>query len=314
VSLRSVVITAALLWAAPSLAGQGANTSVAQALSESKPAQSSSSGGACCGGGSGGGSCGAVAEPGKDPVAAHRANGHDPYASDESWRSFVREVMSQGPLEAPDAPDADLFGFSVYRGVRPEPMGAQTLINGARMEIASLIVEDPPRVVTKFYLQSLERLGIVPLQGEVEEVPGMTYMSFRPQGSKNLKTITLVPHGSGTVILASVGNPEELIEGRSTLPDGVPLPPKAELPSAIQQLEAGQSSRSTFFLVRESSVENVHSFYRKELVQRGFVPVSMKDGLPGMESYQKGNTLLAISAQPHTEAATVAVGLMWLDQ
>ncbi|HEX5748582.1 MAG TPA: hypothetical protein VFZ09_20245 [Archangium sp.] len=310
--MRSVVVTAALVWAAPALAGQGPKESVAQALSEARPAQSSSAaGGSCCGGS--GGSCGAAAQPGEDPLAVHRANGHDPYASEESWRTFVREVMSQGPLPETEPADADLFGFGVYRGVRPEPMGSQ-LVNGARMEIASLIVEEPPRVVTKFYLQSLEDMGIAPIQGQVDEVPGMTYLSFRPPGSKNLKTITLVPHGEGTVILASVGNPEELIQGRSTLPDGVPLPPKAELPSAIQQLEPGMSSRSTFFLVRESSVENVQSFYRKELLQRGFVAVSVKDGLPGMESYQKGNSLLAISAQAHTDPATVAVGLMWLDQ
>ncbi|MFY0529395.1 hypothetical protein ACN28I_41600 [Archangium gephyra] len=313
-SLRSsVVVTAALLWAAPALSHQGEKTSVAQALSEASPEKAAPAGGSCCNGGAGGGSCGAAAEPGMDPLAAHRANGHDPYASEESWRTFVREVMSSAP--PPEEPaDADLFAFSVYRGVRPEPMGSQTLINGARMEVASLIVEDPPRMVTNFYLDALERQGIAPIQGRVDEVPGMTYLSFRPPGSKNLKTLTFVPHGEGTVILASVGNPEELIEGRSTLPDDVPLPPKAEMPSAIQQLEPGMASRSAFFLVRESSVARVQSFYREELLKRGFVPVQVKDGLPGLENYQKGSSMLSISAQPHTEAATVAVGLLWLEE
>jgi hypothetical protein len=304
--MRALIFLVALAWAVPSLAAQATTApkpeAVAQALSSTQPA-APESGGSCCGGGPGKGSC--------DEAKSKSLN---PYASDEDWREFVRRVYAEAEPEGQEPQDVDPFAFSIYRGVRLEPMGSQMLINGARMEIASLIVDEPPYVVMKFYQQALEKAGNALIFGQVEEVPGMTYVSFRPQGSQNLKTITLVPHGEGTVILASLGNPEELIEGRASLPDEVPLPPNAELPSAIQQMEPGLASRSAVFVVRDSTVEKVHAFYRQELTRRGFTPVTVQDGLPGMESYQKGNILLSLTAKPHSEPSSVAVGMLWLDE
>lgn len=309
-SVRGIVFIATLAWVAPVLAASKTQpvADVAQALAASQ-SEKTASGGSCCGG-SGGGSCADAPKPGEAP--GQKLN---PFASEENWKEFVRQTFAAPPPEEEEEPlDLDPFAFGVYRGVRPEPMGTQTLINGASMEIASLIVEDPPHVVMKFYERALEKAGISQIKGQVEEVPGMIYLSFRPRGSKKLRTITLVPHGEGTVILVSVANPEELIEGRPALPDNLPLPPNAEFPTAIQQLEPGLASRSALFVVRDSSVEKVNAFYREELLRRGFEPVTVQDGLPGMESYQKGPLLLSISAKPHTEPSSVAVGLLWIEE
>ena len=61
-------------------------------------------------------------------------------------------------------------------------------------------------------------------------------------------------------------------------------------------------------------MEQVRAFYRQELPRRGFAVVPDADALPGVETWQKRNTLLAISVQPHSEPSSVAVSLMWLEQ
>ncbi|QRK08214.1 hypothetical protein JQX13_51225 [Archangium violaceum] len=311
-SLRAVVFIAVLAWAAPGLAAGKTDKAIARTLAATNKPADSASGGSCCDG-SGGGSCGSATQPAHDALHSD-TDAPSPLASEETWREFVRKVYEEEPEPEAEPPDADPFAFSVYRGVRPEPMGSQTLINGARMDIATLIVEDPPHMVMNFYREAMVKAGLHYIVGRVDEVPGMTYLSFRPAGSQNMKTVTLVPHGAGTVILASVGNPEELIQGRPPLPRDVPLPPNAEMPTAIQQMEPGLASRSSLFVVRDSSVQKIQAFYREELTRRGFVPVTVQDGLPGMESYQKGSTLLSISAKPHSDPTAVAVGILWLDQ
>ena len=189
-----------------------------------------------------------------------------------------------------------------------------TRLDGARMNIASLIVEDSPQQVTKFYLEALEQAGVgTILRGPVEGAPGVTYLSFRPARSKNLKTLTLVPHGGGCIILASVGNPEQLLEERSVLPSDVPLPPNAETPTAIQQGEPGEGSHSAFFLVRGSSAQKIQSFYREELTHRGYTAVASSEGLPNTDNYQKGRSVLSLSIQPAADPASVAVGIVWFD-
>jgi hypothetical protein len=255
------------------------------------------------------------------PVAKGQASGRPPKETkargapltpspdslEEEGQAFVLQ-----PLEPQvEPPDEDPFGFSVYRGQRPEPMGTQTLINGARMDIAFLLVSEPMDVVTRAYLASLEQEGITPLMGSVPQDPGLRYLSFRPPGSCNLKTLTLLPHGTGTLILASVGNPEELLAGKPELPGGVPLPPNAERPSALQQLEPGAVSQSAFFLVRGATVEQVRAFYQRELPPRGFAPAGSGGAT---DQFERSDALLSLSVTRHPEAHTVAVSLLWMEQ
>jgi len=124
--------------------------------------------------------------------------------------------------------------------------------------------------------------------------------------------VTLVPRGEGTVILASVGNPEELLVKKPELPGKLPVPPNAHAGSAIQQLEGGSAANSSLFLVRGSTPEQVREFYRRELGQRGFEPVP-NSAQQDSESFEKGGVLVSISTRPHTEPNTVAVSLMWLE-
>lgn len=298
-------MAAALFGAAPVLAGTapGATTAPAakaQATASSQPQAEQ------------GGTCSACNAPGGGGVCSATEFQQAQQLSDEEWKEFVRKKLAASTAEKPEPVDPDPFAFSVYRGRRPEPMGSQTIINGARMEIATLIVEDPPDVVEKAYYETFERMGFRPYAGNVPKAPRVRYLSFRPTGSKKLKTVTLVPNGAGTVILASVGNPEDLLMKKPELPGKLPVPPNAQASSAIQQLEGGAAANSTLFLVRDSSPEQVREFYRRELSQRGFEPVP-NSAQQDSESYEKDGVMVSISARPHTQPNTVAVSLMWLE-
>ncbi len=298
-------MAATLLMAAPVLAGTAPGATTAPATSS--PASVSSQPKA-----EQGGTCSACNAPGGDGVCSATEFERAQPISDEAWKEFVRKKLAESTAEKPEPVDPDPFAFSVYRGMRPEPMGSQTIINGARMEIATLIVQDPPDVVEKSYYETFERMGFRPYAGNVPKAPRVRYLSFRPTGSKKLKTVTLVPNGAGTVILASVGNPEDLLMKKPELPGKLPVPPNAQASSAIQQLEGGAAASSTLFLVRGSSPEQVREFYRRELSQRGFEPVP-SSAQQDSESFEKDGVMVSISARPHTQPNTVAVSLMWLE-
>lgn len=259
-----------------------------------------------------GGSCSACSAPGEGGVCSAAEYEQAPQIPDEEWKEFVRKKLAESEAEKPEPVDPDPFAFSVYRGLRPEPMGSQTIINGGRMEIATLIVKDPPDVVERTYYETFERMGFRPLAGDVPRAPRVRYLSFRPTGSKKLKTVTLVPNGAGTVILASVGNPEEMLRKKPQLPGKLPVPPNAHASSAIQQLEGGAAANSALFLVSDTSAERVREFYRRELAQRGFEPVP-NSAQQDSESFEKDGVMVSISARPHTQPNTVAVSLTWLE-
>lgn len=303
--LKPFALAAALL-AAPSFAGGAAD---APAMSAGKaPAASASSQPPAAQGGS----CSACAAPGGGGTCAAPQPQMMEQMSDEEWKAYIAKKFLETEEEQKfEPPDPDPFAFSVYRGMRPEPMGEQTIINGAKMQIATLIVEDAPDVVEKTFFETFERMGFRPMVGNVPHSPGVRYLSFRPTRSKNLKTVTLVPNSTGTVILASVGNPEDILIKKPQLPDGLPVPPNAEASSSIQQMEPGSSSRSAFFLVKGSTPERVREFYRKELPQRGYAPVAT-GAQQDSEAYEKNGGMMTLSAKPHTEPNTVAVSLVWL--
>jgi len=296
--LSKAFILAVLLGTAPVLAGSPPAAS-SPAAPKAQGAESSADAA---------GTCTACGTPGAAGGACTAPDGAQQQLSDEEWREYVRRKLAEESAPKAEPVDPDPFAFSVYRGQRPEFMGEQTIINGAKMRIATLIVRDSQQTVAQHYYEVFEKMGFRPLVGEVPNTRGVRYLSFRPDGSQNLKTITLVPHGQGTIILASVGNPEELLTKKPELPGEVPVPPRSEAASVIQQVEAGTASRSAFFLVRESTPDAVRTFYRKELAQRGFAPLKTAEG---SDAFEKNGMMVTISAKPHTEPGAVAVSLIW---
>jgi hypothetical protein len=294
--LKKSLITAALLAAAPVLAGNPPAAAATPGAPAAQPA----------------GACTSCSTEGAQSACTAQGAGAQEQISDEEWREFVRRKIAEENAPRPEPVDPDPFAFSVYRGKRPEFMGEQTIINGAKMRIASLIVPDSQQTVAQHYYEVFERMGFRPLVGEVPNTRGVRYLSFRPSGSQNLKTITLVPQGHGTIILASVGNPEEMLTKKPQLPGEVPVPPRAEAASVIQQMEPGTASRSAFFVVRESTPETVRAFYRKEMAARGFAPQPTAEA-QGSEAYEKSGMMVTISAKPHTEPGAVAVSLIWFE-
>ena len=185
-------------------------------------------------------------------LAADPGEGYDAaiYKDAETWRAYMLRQIDEPPKAHEEPPDPDPWAFSSFRGVRPEPMGEQTYINGAVMRIATLTVDMPPHVVEEEYLKAFSFAGIVPLRSELPDTRGVRYLSYRPDGSKNLKTLTLVPNGPGTVVLASIGDPSPMVEPPPEVPAGFPVPPGSERGVTIQQREPGASTRSSTFFVR----------------------------------------------------------------
>ncbi|HYH94532.1 hypothetical protein [Hyalangium sp.] len=301
--LRSFSIAAVLLAAAPGFAEEASATSATAAsqLSAQEASAAAQSSGAQ------GGTCTACTSGGGDTCSVSQAE----TIPDEEWKEFIRKKLAESQVAKPEPVDPDPFSFSVYRGRRPEPMGTQTIINGGKMEIATLIVPDPPDVVVQAYYEVFSRMGFRPLVGNVPHSPGVRYLSFRPTGSKKLKTVTLVPSKSGTVILASVGNPEELLVKKPELPGGLPVPPNAQAAATIQQMESGTSSQSSSFVVRASTPEEVREFYRRELARLGYGPVA-HSAQQDSESFEKAGVILTLSAKPEKNSNNVVVSLIWL--
>ncbi|XXF79336.1 hypothetical protein P2318_06175 [Myxococcaceae bacterium GXIMD 01537] len=300
------IVTAALLLASPQKPAAKAPApapSLSAALQAVGPVQQEGAP-TCCAKPGAGGSC-AQAYSGHE--GHHWSTDLPAFSSDEEWQAWVDKRFAE-PQGEPADPDP--FAFSSFKGQRTEPMGQQTLINGARMDIASLIVNEPPAAVEKFYYESILRQGMVPITGDVPREPGMRYLSFRPRGSRNLKTVTLVPHGPGTIILASVGNPEELLEKRGSLPTDVPLPPNAETPTLVQQTEPGLAARSAFFLVKDSSPQQVREFYGRELARLGFRPSESGEA----DNYERPGMLLSISAVQRDEPGVTGVSVVWFEE
>lgn len=230
----------------------------------------------------------------------------------EDWREYMLNKLRTGnnPEQMLEPHDPDPFAFSAYKGARPEPMGKQTIINGAQMDVASMIVTDPPHVVETEYLRAFEEAGLKPLRGEIPDTDGVRYLSYRPQHSQKLKTVTLVPNGRGTVILASVGDPSKMLEPKVDVPPGFPVPRGAEPAVAIRTDEPGASSRSTSFVVRNANVNEVRQYFRRELSARGFRPLP---GAGETDSYESANNLISVTARPAADASAVSVSVVWIE-
>lgn len=245
-------------------------------------------------------------------VAPHDADcddDHAIYEDEETWRAHMLRQLDEPPKPHEEPQDPDPWAFSSFRGVRPEPMGEQTDINGALMRIASLTVDLPPHVVEEEYLKAFSFAGVVPMRAELPGTRGVRYLSYRPDGSKNLKTLTLVPNGPGTVVLASIGDPSPMVEPPPDVPPGFPLPPGSERGVTIRQQEPGASTRSSTFLVRGVNPTQVRGFYRTELNKRGFRPQNVDEDT---ETYANDQTLLSVTARAAPEPDTVHVTVVWL--
>ncbi len=131
--LKCFILAATLLMAAPSLAG-GAEAPAAPASKARRPWLPRS-----------------LLPPGRDVLRLWHARrwrhlrrspaGDDVADVRRGVEAYLDKQFAAGGGSQVEPPDPDPFSFSVYRGLRPEPMGEQTIINGAKMHIATLIVD-----------------------------------------------------------------------------------------------------------------------------------------------------------------------------
>lgn len=212
---------------------------------------------------------------------------------------------------APDGepPDPDPFGFGTYRGQRPQFMDV-AVVNGARMAISHLLSRDPPDVVYDWYKTELQKQGVGLIVGMPQ--PGIRYVSFRPPGSKKLKTLTILPHGRGTLILVSVGDPSPLFKPTGDRLD-LPMPPGAGPMVSSTLGEAGPNRRHATFEVTGLAPSSVRRFYEDALPRRGYQrePFTGEDE-GGLLMFTRGSEQLSLTAVPAETPNSSRVTLLWI--
>jgi len=214
----------------------------------------------------------------------------------------------QVPLAEP--PDPDPFGFGSYRGRRPQYMDT-SVVNGATLAIAHLLTDDPPEQVLLTYREQFKRAKVVLVEGAPEEAPGMRYLSFRPEGSKRLKTVTLLPHGKGTMILVSVGDPSPMLDPSSL---GLDLPMPRGAGQVVQSTQGeGGRQRHASFEVRGLFPTAVMQFYEDEMPRRGYRRGQLVEGAVGSPlTFTRGEEQVTITATSAPTTGSSRVTVMWI--
>jgi hypothetical protein len=250
---------------------------------------------------------------GPDSAAQKPAKGSAPRKGDHPKLSLTPSV-GPPPADAPEPPDPDPWSFSEYKRQRPQFLDFAH-VNGARFAMAQLDVKDPPEEVLKTYRTQLALAGITAMEGAPEEGHGMHYLSFRPPGSHNLKTITLLPHGPGTLILASIGDPSPMLKPDLD-GDHFPRPPGAEamVRTALGEAATGQQRQGTF-VVHGLRPQAVLQFYAEVLPESGYQLADPLEENPyGPLTFDGGRERITVSAAPDVNDGDSRVSVLWLPE
>ena len=224
---------------------------------------------------------------------------------------FAAEGSLKPPAPAPEPPDPDPFGFGTYRGLRAEPM-QDAVINGARFQIASLILKEPPDVVIQTYRAQLKQAGITPIEGAPPEGHGMRYLSFHPENSRRLRTLTVIPQGGGTVVLVSVGDPRPMLEQPKDANVDLPIPPGAGQLITTSFGIVKPDERHAFFEVDGLSPSAVVAFYVEEMPKRGFKRLTEQPKVGARIFFKRPGDLWTVAVTEGPSVGTSRVELMRL--
>ena len=205
------------------------------------------------------------------------------------------------------APAEDPFAFGTYQGRRPQYMDT-SVVNGARMAIAHLEVKDPPHVVLEWYRRELLQRGLPVIEGSPKR--GMRYLSFRPKGSAQLRTVTLLPKGRGTLILVSIGDPSPMFRAPAQRQFDLPMPNGAGPMITSRQGEAGTQLHGSFE-VTGMGPDVVRAFYEAELPRRGYQREAWAEGPPGPVTWRRDREQLTLHVLPTTDPTTARVSILW---
>lgn len=168
-----------------------------------------------------------------------------------------------------------LFAFAQYKGALPiENLGEDIRLGNSEARMATLEVSDKIQTVAEYYTKELFSRGVLPrLRKLYENTLGITFRE--PDGF--MRSLTLVGFDDQTVVFAAVTDARKVYEG--VLGQGAqaenmwndwkePIPEEA--PRVFFHSDSKTKYASRTILVRDSSIENVVQFYRRELNTLGW--------------------------------------------
>ncbi len=213
------------------------------------------------------------------------------------------------------AGDVSPFVFAALDGRYPQPLGDATLINGKVTFVAELETPLSQNATLDFYKRQFSENDIHPGVGAPEGEGGPIYLTFLGEDKKSLNTITLVPHGTGTLVLASIGEVAPL-DKAATLPEGLPHPSGVEHVNSNEVIDGRTREQSITFRVKETPLEAFKKSYQHELEQLGFsvdgdVPRGT-DADVWRASFRREGETLAVTAKPMPQTKDVWVDLLWI--
>lgn len=292
-----------MLWTAASLASLAvgaAPASDASICAPGEPTLAAAVNGAACG----------ATGPSKDARVDASAPRHD------SPESFVTARPPDDAVEYAAAlarlrqtPRADLFAFARYPGAEPrEDLGEAARLGGADIRMATLTLPDPMHVVEAHYRQELAKRGMPCRSGRMS--PAVWYLGCRDPADGFMRTLTLVRQSQSTMVLAAVGDPARIADGRasSALPADWPMPPVTGRPLDMQFVQGEQvmATRRAQLAVEQGA--EVIAFYDRALPPLGWkAETASARPFAGLRfaSFQRRAERCSVSVTPGAKHSTV---------
>ena len=168
-----------------------------------------------------------------------------------------------------------LFSFAQYKGALPiENLGEDIRLGNSEARMATLEVSDKIQTVAEYYTKELFSRGVLPrLRKLYENTLGITFRE--PDGF--MRSLTLVGFDDQTVVFAAVTDARKVYEGvlgqgtqTEKMWDDWKEPIPEEAPRVFFHSDSNTKYASRTILVRDSTVEGVVQFYRRELNALGW--------------------------------------------
>lgn len=248
------------------------------------------------------------------PSAGPAADAAIPDAPNCSTEPSKVPLMLDAVGAAVPAPPDDLFWFGRYQGVRVQPIGDGSVLNGVPTRIGQLMTHDDPNQVLQAFRVQFEANHLHPLQGLPDGLNGALYLTVRGPGDNLARTVVLVPKPDGTLILASVGSPKMTPQ---PLPSDLPAPedPKG---IAVDEIHDGPSRQRDFTFHVAGTLAEVKEFYLTQMGRRGFTAIDnaheelLAGGLLWRQNFERDENQVAVSLK-QSGKSPVYVSVLWID-
>jgi hypothetical protein len=208
------------------------------------------------------------------------------------------------------------LAFAAYRGQLPEKLSDDSVINGVHMQMGQLHVNDSCDEVAQGYMSQLLQNDIHPMHAAPANDKDIQYLSFRPAGSKFMKTITLVPQNGRCVVLASIGDPVALQKAPTRLPEGVPNLSRTRDISVTESRDGDQQQVNINYTGTSPSLKAAAQSLTAQMKEMGYTEEkSTFDGETSQmwrKTFSRGQSSMTFTVACFADGADVFVTIFWV--